>query len=206
MEEMLAVQKDSRLISSESETDIIWISDDNSINSDNNNDAESIASDNDGAVNEVSLERRFLNMDTELNQQVEFQQETENEIRIEKLYLRNLLMQFREKSEKCVTLMMEHSKRSNEMHEEDAVKMKERKRDLWIKMMKILKLESELKSTNIKIDQTKKRLLDYCQKHQQRQRQQQYDSDSDTESIADSSINHNDFESIADNGLTKSEF
>ena len=85
MEEMLAVQKDSRLISSESETDIISISDDNSINSDNNNDAESIASDNDEAVNEVSLERRFLNMDTELNQQVEFQQETENEFRIEAL-------------------------------------------------------------------------------------------------------------------------
>lgn len=51
MEEMLAVQKDSCLISSESETDIISISDDNSINSDNNNDAESIASDNDEAVN-----------------------------------------------------------------------------------------------------------------------------------------------------------
>ena len=80
-------------------------------------------------------------------------------------------------SEMCIrdSLMMEHSKRSNEMHEEDALKMKERKRDLWIKMMKILKLESELKSTNIKIDQTKKRLLDYCQKQQQRQ--QQYDND-----------------------------
>ena len=84
-------------------------------------------------------------MDTELNQQVEFQQETENEIRIEKLYLRNLLMQFREKSKKCDTLMMEHSKRSNEMHEEDPLKMKERKRDLWIKMMKILKLERRIK-------------------------------------------------------------
>ena len=100
-------------------------------------------------------------MKKKLNQQVEFQQERENEIRIEKLYLQNLLMRFREQSEKCDTLMMEHSKRSNEMHEEDALKMKERKRDLWIKMMTILKLKNELKSTTKKIGKTKKSLFDY---------------------------------------------
>ena len=107
----------------------------------------------------------------EINKQVEFHQETENNIRIEKLYLRNLLMRFREQSEKCNTLMMEHSKRSNEMHEEDALKMKKRKRDLWIKMMKILKLKNELKSTTKKIGKTKKSLFDYLQQqYQQRQR------------------------------------
>ena len=110
-------------------------------------------------------------MKKKLNQQVEFQQETENEIRIEKLYLRNLLIRFREQSEKCDTLMMEHSKRSNEIHEEDALKMKEHKRDLWIKMMKILKSKNELKSTTKKIDETKKSLFDYLQQqHQQQQR------------------------------------
>ena len=36
----------------------------------------------------------------ESNQQVEFHQETQNEIRIEKLYLQNLLMRFREQREK----------------------------------------------------------------------------------------------------------
>ena len=82
------------------------------------------------------------------------------------------------------------SKRSDEMHEENALKMKERNRYLWIKMMNILKLKSELKSINIKIDETKKRLLGYCQqqqRRQQQQQQQQYKSDSDIESMADSS-------------------
>ena len=109
----------------------------------------------------------------ESNQQVEFHQETQNEIRIEKLYLQNLLMRFREQREKCDNLIMEHSKRSDEMYKEDALKMKERKRDLWIMMMKIMMLKSELKSTTTKIGETKKRLFDYHQQRQQQQQQQQ---------------------------------
>ena len=111
----------------------------------------------------------------ESNQQVEFHQETQNEIRIEKLYLQNLLMRFREQREKYDTLMMEHSKRSeDEVFEEDALKMKERKRDLWKKMMNIMILKSELKSTTAKIDEGKKKLLDYHQhQHQQQQQNQQ---------------------------------
>ena len=136
--------------------------DNSSINSENNNDIESMASDNDEAVNKVLHERRFLNMNMELKQQVDFHQETENEIRIEELYLQNLLMQFREQNEKCDSLMMEHSKRNDEMHEGDALKTKERKRDLWIKMMTILKLKNELKSITTKINESKKRLFDYC--------------------------------------------
>ena len=132
-----------------------------------------MASDNDEAVNEV--ECRCLNMKKKLNKQVEFHQETENEIRIEKLYLQNLLMRFREQSVKCDTLMIEHSKRSDEMQEENALKMTERKRDLWIKMMKILKLKIELKSITKKIDETKKSLFDYLQQqHQQRRRAVSY--------------------------------
>ena len=154
---------------SEFESDIESISDDRLIYSDNNSVDESMASDNDEVVNEV--ECRCLNMKKKLNKQVEFHHETENEIRIEKLYLQNLLMRFREQSEKCDTLMIKHSKRSDEMHEENALKMKERKRDMWIKMMNILKLKSELKSITKKIDETKKSLFDYLQQqHQQRQR------------------------------------
>ena len=85
-------------------------------------------------------------MNMESNQQVEFYQETQNEIRIEKLYLQNLLMRFHEQREKYDTLMMERSKRSeDEVFEEDALKMKERKRDLWKKMKNIMISKSELK-------------------------------------------------------------
>ena len=51
--------------------------------------------------------------------------------------------------------MMEHSKRSeDEVFEEDALKMKERKRDLWKKMMNIMILKSELKCTTATVSYT----------------------------------------------------